>query len=183
MGFGALKSRIAHFKEDLRGTILVEFVIISPVFIMLIAMGFEFFDAFKSYNRAQKASYTIADMVSRDTEFGDSDMQMMHAFLDGLLPWMNGKKGLRISSLSYEDGKYSVAWSDVTKRGYKELVAKDLTGDIAGKLPDIAENDTVIVIETWVPHRPLIDLFDMSDIVWENTIVIRPRYVREIKPI
>ena len=57
MGFGALKSRIAHFKEDLRGTILVEFVIISPVFIMLIAMGFEFFDAFKSYNRAQKASY------------------------------------------------------------------------------------------------------------------------------
>lgn len=178
---GWFSRHIARFRRNEEGTITIEFVIVAPIFIVVIAMGFEFFDAFKSYNRAHKASYAVADLISRDTLVEDTDIQTMHAFLDGLLPWMNGDKTLRVSSIMYKSGKWKVMWSKVNQRGkVKRLIDSDIKGELLAKMPSIAEGDTIILTETAVPHRPLIDMFEMSDIVWENTIIIRPRFLTSI---
>lgn len=178
------RRNFCRYRRDEDGTIIVEFVIVAPLFVVLIAMGFEFFDAYKSYSRASKASYTIADFVSRQDDFDNADLAKMHAFLDGLLPWLNGEKSLRVTWFRYDkDEGYSVDKSLNYGDNRKKLTTATIPPDIHSILPDIAHGDMVILTETKVPHRPLIDMFKMSDIVWDNAIVVRPRYHYVIPPV
>ena len=61
-----------RFRRDEAGTITVEFVIIAPVLLFLLALGFQFFDAFKYYSRAAKATYAVTDIISREEAPVDS---------------------------------------------------------------------------------------------------------------
>ena len=61
-----IKSYIRDFAEDTNGTIMVETVLTLPMMFMGLAGMFEFFEVHRFQSTRDKASYTVADMLSRE---------------------------------------------------------------------------------------------------------------------
>ena len=124
----------------------------------------------------------------------------MHDILDGLVPWSDSNKSVRITSLKYEavdpdlgaecytedgdatgDCQYVVQCSEVSgsaDRLTNALLAEN--EDLVASLPDIAEQDTIILTETVVPYEPLIDRLGLGSLDWSNRLAVRPRFVPEL---
>ncbi len=184
---------LGKFRRDENATMTMEFAIVAPLLFIVIIAGFEFFDAFKSYGRAAKVTYTIADNLSRREEIDETEIVELHALMNALLPWMNGDKSLTVTSVIYDetDG-YICDWSKPSKVvnvstgalgiDFKfALNSKALsTPEIADVLPTIANGDSIILVETAIPHRTLFSMFGLEDLVWFNQVAIRPRFTSKL---
>ena len=175
------------FRRDEEGTMTMEFVIVAPLLFIVIIAGFEFFDAFKSYGRAAKVTYTIADNLSRREDIDESKVTELHALMNALLPWMNGAKTLTITSITYdEDDGYVCDWSKHSNRKMTMDINAAVNGsmlittEFTDILPSIAVGDSVILVETTIPHRTLFSMFGLRDLVWYNQIAIRPRFTSKL---
>ena len=60
-----LRARLATFAQDARGSLSVEAALILPLLCWFYVASFVWFDAFRTQNANLKASYTLADMLSR----------------------------------------------------------------------------------------------------------------------
>ena len=181
----------SRFKRDESGTITMEFAIVAPLLFATIIIGFELFDAFKSNSRAAKATYTLADILSRQVEIDDAYASELHLVLDALLPWLNEGKTLRITSIVFDEGDpddpdddaYQVVWSKHSDETNTINFGLELTGSMLTTveyqelLPTIAHGDSIILVETTVPHRSLVSILGLRDLVWRNQVAIRPRFV------
>lgn len=183
-----MKEQIEQFIEDEGATITMEFAIVAPLLFVVMIAGFEFFDAFKSYGRAAKVTYTIADILSRSETIDEPYVTEMHGLMDALLPWMNEEKTLTITGVIYDkDNGYEVYCSKHSH--YNMTLDFNLSLNTAVMqtleykqiLPDIASGDSIILVETTIPHRTLFSIFGLKDLVWENRVAIRPRFYGKIK--
>jgi len=169
------------FRADQTGSMIVEFVVTAPLLLGLIVFGFEFFDAYKSSSRAAKASYAVADFTSiKRTHINTADVQEMDEMLDALLPWLSGEKSVRVTAIRRQakDDKYVIDYSKISGTEYVPMLkGQELTSEYRAMVPDIAKDDQVILIETRVPHRPMIDFMKLSNIIWKNEVVVYPRNV------
>lgn len=201
-----LTSALNRFAGDARGTVKIEFIIVFPLIIGWILTSFVFFDAYRHFSRSSKATYAVSDILSRRTAVDMTYISELHSVMDAMIPWSDDNKWLRVSSLKFvkvsggdplgydEDGdgvqdcydgdsdatcEYQVLWSEAsgTSTTYS---GSNLPSDILAVLPDIAENDTVILTETHVPYRPLLDNLGLDGMAWSNQQATRPRYISEI---
>lgn len=179
---------LKRFRKDEDATITMEFAIVAPLLFFVIIAGFEFFDAFKSYGRAAKVTYSIADIMSRQRSVDEPFITEMHALTDALLPWMNEDKALTITGITYDvDDGYEVYCSKHS--GYDMKMNFNLslntavvqTKEYMDILPAIAPGDSIILVETVIPHRTLFSIFGLKDLVWQNQIAIRPRFIGRIR--
>ena len=86
-----------NFTKSERGGLSVEAVFALPMLVWAITATFVFWDAFKTLNISQKATYTVADMLSRETGDVDDDyMTSMHEIFD-FLAGEAGENGLRVT--------------------------------------------------------------------------------------
>lgn len=185
-----LPACLRKFRKDERGTMTMEFAIIAPLLFTVLIAGFEFFDAFKSYSRAAKTTYTIADIISRQDEIDDTYIHDLHKLMDALMPWLNEDKVLRVTSITYSaaDG-YEVAWSKHSDKTFSMDTSLSLDASsmlsfqYSSILPVVADGDSIILVETEVPHRTLISMFGLHDLVWKNEIAIRPRFASTINDV
>lgn len=181
-----------RFRKDEDATMTMEFVIVAPLLFIIIIAGFEFFDAFKSYGRAAKVTYTIADNLSRREKIDEAKITELHALMDALIPWMNGPKTLIVTSVSYDetDG-YICEWSKPSVADVNTLalsidfnlsvISSMLkTTEYQDLLPTIAAGDSVILVQTVVEHRTLFSLFGLRGLQWHNEVAIRPRFVSKL---
>lgn len=171
------------FRKDENGTMTMEFVIVAPLLFMVIIAGFEFFDAFKSYGRAAKVTYTLADNLSRRETINEDKIKELHALMNALLPWMNESKTLTVTSITFDkDDGYVCDWSkhsdhNMTMNFDVALNSLALDTDVyTDILPSIAVGDSIILVETTIPHRTLFSMFGLKDLVWYNQVAIRPRF-------
>ena len=178
---------LKRFRRDEDGTMTMEFAIVAPLLFIVIIAGFEFFDAFKSYGRAAKVTYTLADNLSRREEINEAKVTELHALMNALLPWMNGDKTLTITSITYDaDEGYVCDWSKHSDQNMTMNFDLSLNSLALGTsvytdiLPSIAVGDSIILVETTIPHRTLFSMFGLKDIVWFNQIAIRPRFTSRL---
>lgn len=169
--------KIRGFASDTRGGALVETVLFTPLMASAIVMTFVFFDAFKTRNLAQKASYTIADLLSRQTEGVDEDyidgMKDLFAYLSQT---SDANSGLRVTSIFYKKKKdlYQVKWSYGAGDEIKSWKTSKLK-KLKEQLPDVANKDYLILVETFVEYDP-----PFSGIIgsqeFETWTPVSPRY-------
>jgi Flp pilus assembly protein TadG len=67
MGTGDMLKRAKHFLRDSRAAVALETVLILPILIWAFVASFVFFDAYRVYSTSVKATYMVADMLSRQT--------------------------------------------------------------------------------------------------------------------
>ncbi|MEM6322879.1 MAG: pilus assembly protein [Pseudomonadota bacterium] len=175
-----LLSPLRRFRRSERGSLSVEFVLVVPI--MLFAYGglFTFFDAFRVVNLNTRASYTIADMLSREDQTLPTD------YIDGMndvlsvLTRSQYETVLRITVVQYfaDDDEVRVVWSQVDG-GSGEFIQPitQATFDlIEDEVPVMADSDVNIVVETWSGFVPMLNWTGLEPQYFESVVVTRPRF-------
>ena len=166
-------------KED--GGLSVEAVLIFPILIWAITATFVFFDAFKSLHLSQKATFTVADMLSRETEAVDQDyLTAMHELFGYLSGDGEGTSTMRISVVQREldengNEETNLIWSQGT--GGAQAYAN--MGAIADRIPAMMVGDQLIVVETeheWAPTFAV----GLASYRFREVTVARPRFAPKL---
>jgi TadE-like protein len=180
------------FVKNERGSALVEFVLVFPMLIWAFLGIFLFWDAFKAINTAQKASFIVADALSRATT------DIAPAYIDGmadLLAYLSSADSargeevrLRVSSIKWDSvtARHSLAWSYSPDNGYPVLTSAALE-DIDDKIPTLTAFETVLVVETEVDFIPALTggnaggyTLGVGSRTFTEFVVIRPRFIPKV---
>ncbi len=172
--------KMRRFRSDERGSVSIETAIIFPAIFMVILALFTAFHTFQIYAINQKAAYTIADMISRETNPIDPD------YLQGtreLLRYMtNGDiddVSVRVTIVYYdaETEAYSYDWS--AKQGdVVDVTPQEVTGWSA-RLPTLLDQERIVVVETFHYYEPPFDTGLLARTI-SNYIFSKPRYAAQV---
>ncbi|MBN8632187.1 MAG: hypothetical protein J0L76_15195 [Rhodobacterales bacterium] len=195
-----LKRRFTTFLRDEDGLILVEGLIMLPLLIWAMVAMFIYWDVFRTINITQKASYSIADLLSRQRD------TIPLAFANGLqnvieflTPGGHPVK-MRITSLectsptgtklcNYSTGSYKLLFSYSPGNKVTPLTQTDIQGwkgttATNGKIAILNNGESVFVVESTVDFKAQLPtvlagfLIGVDSQTFGEFIVTRPRHRR-----
>lgn len=177
----ALRGFLTRFARDDRGSIAVEAVVILPMMFWTFLALYGTFHSYRTYAVNQKAAYTIADMISRETNPLDGTyLDGTRSLLRYLTASQNADVTVRVTVVRYNlaANKYERVWSEA--RGTE--VAAASAAEVEGwdnRLPTMPDNEIVIVVETYYDYDPPFDTGLARHDVY-NYVYTRPRYSPQV---
>lgn len=168
-----MKRAIALARDE-RGASIIEFALLAPVLLLVLLSTVTLFDLFRTLQSVEKATFTVGDMMSREQG------AMTQAKLDGMLILTRqmlptaSDGGLRVSSIAKQGGALVVQWS---KTVGTNVPSSPLPASI---IPDVAEGDSVLLTESFIPHRAFFGLFGADTMQFGAQAAHRPRFVSSI---
>jgi hypothetical protein len=115
-----------------------------------------FFDAFRNQSINLKATYTISNALSRETDPITNDFMInswrMHRFLTNT----EALTKLRVTLIKYDadEDAYSVLWPK-NKGGAGNLNNSSLGAKVTNNgVPVMPDKETLIVVQTWANYEP-----------------------------
>lgn len=169
------------FTRSERGSLSVEAVFAIPLLVWAITATFVFWDAFKTLNVSQKATYTIADMLSRETQTIDADyLTAMHEVF-AFLSLESGGNALRVSVVSMtQDPDTLVKTMELTwSEGVGGIAGYDDLSRIANRIPDFAAGDQMIVVESEQEWSPAFAV-GLASYRFREVAISRPRFAPQL---
>ncbi|WP_299151863.1 TadE/TadG family type IV pilus assembly protein [uncultured Tateyamaria sp.] len=175
-----LFKHLRRFRDDERGSIAVETVLIIPALFWAYLAMFATFDAYRQHAVNVKAAYTIGDIISRETTPLNPD------YLNGtrkLLAYLTANDesdvAIRITSIKYNAtyDEYRRHWS--RKRGWKASLTTEDVNEIAHRLPVLPHNEHIMLVETFVKYDPPFDTGLQAREI-HNSVFTRPRYAPRV---
>lgn len=170
-----MKHLLKQFLRDTSAAVSLEAVIVFPILVWAWIGTFAFFDAYRVYNTSIKATFTIADLISRQEEedrVGFDDLDGMAAMLATMIRDTDGveMRVTQIQRLTTE--AYCVDFSYGTG-----TQARLFTANLAGfedQLPQMASGERVILVESFIDYEPAFNV-GLNDLTFENFTLTRPR--------
>lgn len=164
-------------RED--GTIAIEAMIILPLLFGTFLSLFSIFDAFRQYSLNQKAAYTVADAISRET------IPLNAEYLDGIAelfeymtrPGTDMK--LRVTSVYFDadEDLYKMDWSETN--GNINAQTPNSVSNLTDRLPVMVHNERIMLVETWSTYDPPFKTgLEQKEI--KNFVFTRPRYAPRV---
>ena len=164
------------FARNEEGGLSIEAVFALPMLVWAITATFVFWDAFKTLNVSQKATYTVADMLSREDDAVNADyLTSMHEIFD-FLAGENGANAMRVTVVTLKNNEttntpeLSMVWSQaVNVPEYTDLT------QIQNRLPTLSLGEQVIVVETeqeWAPAFAV----GLASYRFREVALARPRF-------
>ena len=174
-----MKSRFLR-KED--GSLSIEAVFTIPLLAWVIVATYVFFDAFKQLNVSQKATYTVADMISREeAAVNDGYITALHEAFSYLSGQRGGASALRVSVVEMcedENGGppyLELAWSK--GRMYDDLTTLDA---IQESIPILSPGEQLIVVESVQRWEPPFAEGLAANYNFRELALARPRFAPKI---
>ncbi len=165
-----------RFRNDETGSLSIEAVFALPLLVWAIIATFVFWDAFKTLNISQKATYTVADMLSRETDPIDDDyIAAMHEMFD-FLAGSAGANAIRVSVVTKITNpvtgteQLALVWSE----GADIPAYTDLTV-IEARLPEMALGEQLIVVESEQEWQPAFAV-GLASYRFREVALARPRF-------
>lgn len=173
--------RLRRFWKDETAAVTLEAVIITPVLALAFLGSFVIFDAFRTYNTSIKATYAVADILSRQTStVFPADIEGMAEIFEYMVR-NQGDAQLRATQIVYDenedDNQHTVEWSYATNNK-ERLFTANLT-NLEDRLPIMADEERILLIETFIPYRPAFSI-GLGLMTFENFTVTRPRYAEKV---
>ena len=186
-----LMTSLKRFAQDDRGSITVEFVIWLPWLLWWFVFSMGVIVAWDNQLNVTLASQTITDVVSRQPTNRADD-----AFIDNILllnkrllplDYQRQQSQARISYIQFfADGEVEVLRS---RKDGPEITAlpeqrfPTIQDALAFSDPKVSpqfipaqgENDSIYIVETYVPYLPITSFGLLEPLWWRNVKVIRPR--------
>ena len=173
---------LKRFAGSERGSMSVEAVLIFPLLLWGLAALFIYWDAFKAQNLNLKATYTIADLISRQSlDIPESYINGMNSVYGFLIREGDGND-IRVSVIRFVENPADPGGDPIM-----ELQWSEATGTVAchddetfflDKLPLMQFGEELIVVETRMTWNPPIefglgyiglDTQDFSNMVFTTT--------------
>lgn len=173
-----MKRLLKQYLRDTSAAVSLETVIVFPILLWAWIGTFAFFDAYRVYNTSIKATFTIADLISRQTAtIYDSDIAGMAAMLESMIRDTDGVE-IRVTEIARDNaGNYAVEWSEATG-GRADLFTANLPA-IEDRLPDMANGERVILVESFIDYEPAFNV-GLNDLSFDNFTLTRPRYAGRV---
>lgn len=165
---------LARLRKDQFGASAVEFALVLPMILMVLLGSVTVFDVFRTAQAAEKGTFTVGDMLSRQTVISQALLTSMLTFVDKTVNH-DGAARLRASSISNVNGTLVTDWSHSVGDQTLAIAAVDYA-----LVPNIAVGDSVILTEVFIPHRAFVAGFGFDRITYANKAVHRPRFVGKI---
>lgn len=179
--------------SDERGSFSVEAVLMFPLLVWAYFGMYSFFEGFREQNINLKATYTIADVLSRETnEINMAYLNNMNTIYEWL-SLTDDETKLRVSVVIYdaETDSHRLYWSRGIN-GIEEMEQELVPYNITPHVPIMADQASAIVVETWVDYKPLMSvvedsgIFELIGLGWDQTeiynlVVASPRFVDQLK--
>lgn len=174
-----LKGLLHRFGDETSGAVSVEAALVLPILTTWYAASFVFYDTFKSEAIATQAAYTVGDILSRQTEVDNDYIDGLGELVD-VLTYSPSKPWIRVSSIEYTSDGYEVVWSHATQDHDALTTSFIRKNDIDDEyLPVIAEGDTVILTEVYVPYQPVFNV-GIGARTWTPFVVTAPRFASKL---
>jgi hypothetical protein len=185
-----IPQKLLRFIRDERGNVLAETVVILPIVIWSYLAFFVYWDAYKTTNVAQKAAYTVADLISRE------QVTLPTTYIPGMLSLLRylvddqTSTKIRVTSLLFTEGatvrvaeddaddKTIVQWSISPNNAMVPYTNATLL-TVLNKIPAMFDGDSVILVETSMDFKPMFDV-GMASRQVTNFVVTRPRFLPKI---
>ncbi len=169
---------LKRFIQDEDAAVAFETVIVFPLLVWAWVGTFTFFDAYRVYNTSIKATYTVADLISRqeETVYG-SDIDGFGEMLSAMIRDHDGVQMRATEIQRRNDGTYTVIWSHPTGT-LAQLFDASLPA-YEDRLPNIALGERVVIVESFIDYDPAFNL-GINDLEFENYTITRPRYAGQI---
>lgn len=182
MFFTLLKLKLAQFRDDVRGSIMVETVITLPLLFWTMAATYEFFEVHRYKSIREKATYTIADMISREQDVVNA------TYIDNAMVLFNeisnddGVNQIRVSIVQYNEGddKYEISWSEVRGTGSLNALTNADVANAHSTLPIMADGEQVIVVESVSNYDPLFNVGLGSGVPMDTRVFTSIRFAPQI---
>lgn len=185
-----IPEKLISFIRDERGNVLAETVVILPIVIWSYLAFFVYWDAYKTTNVAQKAAYTVADLISREqATLPTTYIPGMLSLLRYLVEDQTSTK-IRVTSLLFTEGatvkiaeddaddRTIVQWSISPNNAMVPYTNATLL-PVLNKIPAMFDGDSVILVETSMDFKPMFDV-GMASRQVTNFVVTRPRFLPKI---
>lgn len=169
-----MKTLFGYLRKDERGVSGVEFALLVPLLLAVLLGTVTLFDLFRTAQTAEKSTFSVGDMLSRETALTTSQLNAMLTFLENTVP-VSAHARLRVSSISNKAGKLTLDWSKNVGNSSVQLDTLSYA-----LIPDIAVGDSVILTESYLPYRAFISGFGFDAFTFNNKAVHRPRFVGRI---
>lgn len=170
-------ARLRAFLRDPRAALTVELVMITPVLVTMLIVFTAFWDGFRVQGAVQRATYSIADMLSRE------QVPVNATYIAGLERVIEhitrSDARLRVTSLRRVSNGPSgllgmeVRWSHSPGAALPALTTGTLS-TVQSQIPTMAIGASVMMVEVQVPYKPLTSL--MKTNMFKETFVLRPRF-------
>ncbi|MCV6595269.1 MAG: pilus assembly protein [Silicimonas sp.] len=170
------------FAKSETGSLSVEAVLVIPLLVWALTATFVFFDAFKTLNTSQKATYTIADMISREEmAITPNYLTALHETFD-FLSKSDGANAVRVTVVALREDPETLEqtlekeWS----KGVGGIEGHETLDTLRDRIPDIAVDDVLIVVETeqeWAPSFAV----GLASYRFREVAIAWPRNERQVK--
>ncbi|MDJ0639335.1 MAG: hypothetical protein QNJ20_10910 [Paracoccaceae bacterium] len=182
------------FRKNLRdekGSVSVEAILMFPLLIWAYMGMYVFFEGLRESNINLKATYTVADVLSR---FTDEEQEVTEEYLEGLhavYNWMSRSINpvfMRVSVVTFNQeegapegvGSHEKLWS-YPINGVPELLDEEVATVITPHVPIMADQSSAIVVETWAFYEPAMRIGLKETTPIYNIVVTRPRFTDQLK--
>lgn len=173
------RKQLSRFARDTRASLSIEAAIMVPTLFFTLMFMFTVFDIFRFDATNSKAAYTIGDLLSRETEGVDQ------AYIDGMkdifdyIVLSDQGTWIRVSVVRYDgdDDELKLIWSHGNS-GVASLT-EATAGSIYQAIPQMSEEDVVIVVETFMPYQMPFAV-GIQDFSFRNTVITRPRFSSQL---
>ncbi|MFX0544863.1 TadE/TadG family type IV pilus assembly protein [Roseovarius sp. S1116L3] len=161
---------------------MVEAVITLPLLIWAVGATYEFFEVHRYQSARDKASYTVADMVSREM------LSITPTYLDNAKTVFDtmandtGDNTLRVSVIKYDADadEYSVKWSHVRGAALLRALTTDEVKNNHAKLPIMRDGEELIIVDSLSSYPPLFDIWVGDNINVSTHVMAIPRFAPQI---
>ncbi|WP_430450264.1 TadE/TadG family type IV pilus assembly protein [Rhodophyticola sp.] len=173
-----MKRLIRRYMREDDAAVAFEAVIITPILAWLFVGSFVFFDAFRTYNTSLKATYAVADVLSRETDWiYGSDIEGLADVFQHITRNVE-QSSLRVTQVRRSTSEYRIDWSYATD-GTARLFDSNIPA-IQSQLPNMVFGERIIVVETFLPYRPAFNV-GLRPLEFTNFTVTRPRFAGQLQ--
>ena len=151
-----------------------------PLLIWAFVALFVFFEGLRESNINLKATYTVSDLLSRETELINQE------YLDGMsnvYSWLSRSRNevnLRVTAVRYDAAtdQHIRMWSEgVGKVG---LTQQEVDAIVTPNVPIMADAAWAIVVETWATYTPVMEV-GLAETDIYNLVVTAPRFSDQLE--
>lgn len=173
-----LISFLQKFREDTRGTVMVETVMTLPILFWMMVATYDFFEVHRYKSVREKATYTIADTLSREqAPVNDTYVDNLKVLYDEMSN-DDGINQLRVTVVQFiaadadagTAAEYSVKWSEVRGTGRLVAYAEGTMPSGDTILPIMSNAEHIILVESVSTYDPLLDLVFSNDFEIETRV-------------
>lgn len=176
-----LTAPLRRFLRDERGTMLVETLLILPMMLWAAFALYVYWDAYATINKVQKATYTVADILSRSrTNIGATEATGLEDLFNFLMPGDQTGR-MRLTSVIYNaaNTRFEVQWSCSLSPTDLPALTTTTVQALNDKLPLTSNADTLLIVETRFDFEPILDI-GLNNMTLQQFVATRPRFVTAV---